>query len=503
MISNFEKNRNNGWTILIQNQFRSTNLISLICQEPSNAAGKEKVTSSEMAEVYRCTVEIEGKAVKLYVKEYLSRSTLDLIKHLLRPSRAMRAFKAGLMLEANGLHAPETAAVLEKRSGLVCRNILVTREMNNARALYTFFESPRASGDTGLRPMIKELGRTIGLMHAKGISHGDLRGGNLFVSNEASGLRFYFIDNERTTCHRHLPTRRRIKNLVQLNMLQYSIRSTDRMRFYKGYLETAGLDPAAGKILMQHVIKKTAARLKKRGQHHIGIPEVKPQDHSSYQRVRRENREGIFLNSFCNPASGKKLLESIDSLSSGGQVLKNDQATRVVRCEYNGHDIVIKRYNYQGLWHSLRHTLKGSRAKKSWRYGHRLMKADIPCAAPLGLIEERFLGIIRQSYIINDYIEGPLLYDVMNRPGYSPQEREAVMQKSRHLLEALGRNRFTHADMKPANLIIHKNQPVLIDLDSMDHHRLSFYFRYRYNKMVTYFHRRVHGKTKKYQDGKP
>ncbi len=502
-ISNYIKTRDGGWTILLHKQFQSVGLISLIRQEPSDAAGNklEKVRSSDAARVYRCSVETGGESVTLYIKEYLPRTGFDWIKHLFRPSRAERAFRAGLMLEQDGLNTPPIAAMLIKKKGpVVTENILITREMKQSHALYSCFEGapPAAVISTqDKRRLFFSLGKTIGQMHAAGIFHGDLRGGNVFVSKKGDGWHFYFIDNERTLKYRHLPSRLRIKNLVQLNMLPKNITTTDRMRFLSAYTKTAGLTKNQCRRIAKAVTKKTLRRLKHRANTRTGISDTSLQIHWDFQRAHLGCRDGIFKIDFCKGGTAAEFLRQIDTLMETGKMLKNDTATCVVRCLYNNHDIVIKRYNYQGIWHSLRHTLKGSRARKCWRFGHRLMDAHIPCAAPLGLIEERTFGIIRQSYIINEFIEGPLLYDVMNRPGYSQQKRDAVMQKAEQLLEDMGRYRLTHADMKPANLIIHNRQPVLIDLDSMQQHRMGLYFRYRYKKMVTYFHCRLHGKKRK------
>jgi tRNA A-37 threonylcarbamoyl transferase component Bud32 len=509
-VQNFVKIRQAEWSGFVHRDFKDLSPACLAGQTPPDAhrTSLEKVASSDTAEVYRYSVRTHSGPCILYLKKYSSRSWLDQAKHLVRPSRAQRAFRAALLLERYGLQSPQPAAMLIRQKGLlVDENLLITLQIPEACSLYTLLES-RSRGHGGpsladIRRMIAELGATIGRMHKARIVHGDLRSGNIFVSKAGGNWTFYFIDNERTARSPFLPFRGSIKNLVQLNMLRRIITHTDRLRFLRAYATGAGLSKQQSRRVAWTVIKRTQKRLKHRSRTRVGTADASMTNHWAFQRSRSGRRKGIFRMDFCTGDAASDFLREIDHLMETGQVLKQDTATSVVRCTYNKHDVVIKRYNYQGLWHSLRHTLKGSRAQKSWRYGHRLMSVHIPCAAPLGLIEERFFGMIRQSYIINDYIEGPLLYDVMNRPGYSPQEREAVMQKSRHLLEALGRNRFTHADMKPANLIIHKNQPVLIDLDSMDHHRLSFYFRYRYNKMVTYFHRRVHGKTKKYQDGKP
>ncbi|HOK95980.1 MAG TPA: lipopolysaccharide kinase InaA family protein [Anaerohalosphaeraceae bacterium] len=493
-LSDYIKVRQDSWRGYIQRDFADLEPGVLAGETPldSRRSALERVASSHTAEVFRYAVQAGGRSYTLYLKKFPPRSPADWFKHLFRPSRAQRAFRAGLLLRQYGFGTPPIAACLCRKKGLLMSQyILITQEMKQAHPLYLALES--LCGLQDKRRLIAELGRTIGRMHAAGITHGDLRGGNVFVSQQAGPAVFFFIDNERTVRYPILPGWLRIKNLVQLNMLEKNITSSDRMRFLKAYAAAAGLKKRTMRRLARAVIRKTQRRLRHRAKTRLGYAEG-PADHWNFQRTRWENRRGTFRMDFCKGTSAVAFLREIDNLTEHGVLLKNDTAARVVRCTYNNRDIVIKRYNHQGLWHSLRYTFKGSRAKKCWRFGHRLTEAGIACAAPLACIEQYQCGLIWTSYIVNAFVEGPLLYDVMNRPGYSPQEKDAVMQQARQLLEDLGRHRLTHADMKPANLIIHHGKPVLIDLDAMQEHRMRLFFQYRYKKMVHYFHCRLHGK---------
>jgi predicted unusual protein kinase regulating ubiquinone biosynthesis (AarF/ABC1/UbiB family) len=100
-------------------------------------------------------------------------------------------------------------------------------------------------------------------MHALGIFHGDLRWGNILVDNSGSKrIRFAFIDNERTKHFSWLPNRYRLKNLVQLNMVQagLNVSNADRMRFFKSYLaHNQNLIPQREKWI-RRILEKTAWR---------------------------------------------------------------------------------------------------------------------------------------------------------------------------------------------------------------------------------------------------
>ncbi|MEN8128096.1 MAG: lipopolysaccharide kinase InaA family protein [Planctomycetota bacterium] len=490
-----------GWTGYVHADFQHVPLSSLIDPTVSDEQRGpfEKVHSSDMAEVYRYSFKTQETSGLLYLKKHHHRSMLDAVKHLFRPSRAKRAFDAGLMLKKHGLNAPQNIAFLQKKEGpLSAEDILITQEIANATPLSTVLRSNETNlgpmTGNNKRKMIAELGTAIGQMHKAGISHGDLRTGNVFVRQESSRWRFIFIDNERTVKHVVLPVWLRLKNLVQLNMQQVNVSATDRMRFLQAYRQAADIGRLRSKRIARTVAKRTVQRFKQRTKSRIGLSGTDPQTHWNCQTARANRYSGIFLTDFAKSDTAAQLFGQIEDLTKTGTVLKDDVSTRVVRSMYNGWDIVIKRYNYQGFWHSLRHTIKGSRAKKCWRFGHLLTAVGIPCAAAIGVVEERRFGMIHQSYIINAFVAGPLLHALMNDPDCSPQEQRSIVQKAEGVLEQLGRHRLTHSDMKSSNMIISGGAPVLIDLDSMRQHRQGPYFRNRYKKMLQTFHQRLYGK---------
>jgi hypothetical protein len=100
-------------------------------------------------------------------------------------------------------------------------------------------------------------------MHAAGIFHGDLRLGNILARKEKSGWHFFLIDNERTRKFRRLPSHLRLKNLVQANILiSDCVTKTDRMRFFKSYLQKNVNIQNGHRKLAKIVDAKTSDRLR-------------------------------------------------------------------------------------------------------------------------------------------------------------------------------------------------------------------------------------------------
>lgn len=220
------------------------------------------VPSSVFACVYKFAVNFNGIEKKVYIKEHLDRSILDVVKHLVHASRARRAWKAAMMLAENGIQTPAVIAMGEEKSGLFnVRNFLVTLEVENALDIFQLICDRQKNLTVKLkRELIRAFGRTVGKMHANNIFHGDMRLGNVLVRQDENRWSFFFLDNERTKKFYRLPARLRLKNLVQVNM-PTAISNTDRMRFFTEYCSENKNRKAA---LIKKILEKTGKRLSKK-----------------------------------------------------------------------------------------------------------------------------------------------------------------------------------------------------------------------------------------------
>jgi tRNA A-37 threonylcarbamoyl transferase component Bud32 len=225
----------------------------------------KRVPASATSEV--CTFEYEGET--FYFKQYHCRSLWDVIKHLVRPSRAERAMQAAAMLQANSFAAPEIVAMGCCRKGIFnLENFLLTREVKNALSLYAFLQLHYGGSNScsaEKRKFIKAVGHIVGRLHAKNISHGDLRLGNVLVRKNSETWDFFFLDNERTVQYVRLPDRLRLKNLVQCNMdLSPALMRTDRLRFFAAYLAENPTLANAAKTWLKKINRRTFRRIAKR-----------------------------------------------------------------------------------------------------------------------------------------------------------------------------------------------------------------------------------------------
>jgi len=225
------------------------------------------VAASKYARVFKFDISLSNRRYDLFLKLFLFRSLGDFLKHLIRPSRARRAFNAGLMLAENNLNAPVCIAMGQhKILGVPTADFLITSDVAGAKQFHILLEELNSLNDRQeqKRILLRQLGQTVGRMHTAGIFHGDLRLGNILVqkdSNNAVNFTFTFLDNERTKKFRQLPNRLRIKNLVQVNMFEKALSRTDRMRFFTEYLNMCQIGPKKKWGIAAAAVAKTSRRL--------------------------------------------------------------------------------------------------------------------------------------------------------------------------------------------------------------------------------------------------
>ncbi len=265
-----------GWKIKLADDFPSA-FESVVSSSAKTSNGQrssfDKLASSKFAIVSKFSVLFRAKVYNLVLKQYLNRGLLDILKGLICFTRAQKAFDAGQMLKQNGFLVPPAVA---------CgRKFFITLEVQNSTPLSQLLSELSGSEKQSL---IEQFGQTIGLMHNKGIFHGDLRLGNVLVKSahchfersEAQSRNlfnkkdskdkydFIFLDNERTKKFDNLSLRLRIKNLVQINMFRQNITDEDRTCFLTSYLAQQQI-PINKDKLAKKIESRTAKRLAAKG----------------------------------------------------------------------------------------------------------------------------------------------------------------------------------------------------------------------------------------------
>jgi tRNA A-37 threonylcarbamoyl transferase component Bud32 len=199
-------------------------------------------------------------------------------------------------------------------------------------------------------------------------------------------------------------------------------------------------------------------------------------------RIKVGSHIAVFDKGFCRNTEPLDFIEQIDAMMDEGQILKNGNTCYVSRLMWNGKDVVVKRYNHKGFIHSLRHTIKKSRARRVWLHGHRLGMLDIATPKPLAYIEQYKGKLVWKSYLITEYVEGQKLHDFLRNSNITEEQRLMAIQQVKELLDKMGKYRITHGDLKHSNILITENGTVLTDLDGMKVHKWNRIYKLRHAK---------------------
>jgi tRNA A-37 threonylcarbamoyl transferase component Bud32 len=193
---------------------------------------------------------------------------------------------------------------------------------------------------------------------------------------------------------------------------------------------------------------------------------------------------GAFDRRFAGEELMPQFVRAVDTLMQQGQVLKNDPASFVSRVLWNGQDAVIKRYNHRGLWHSFRHTLKGSRAKRNWRNAQRLLSFQIATPEPLAYVDHYRGPLLWQSYFVARFVPGPQVHQILRDQGVAAEQKQRVHDQVLDLLRRMAEHGISHGDMKHTNILYDGTGVVLTDLDAMRMGGTSWRRRRRYRRDV-------------------
>jgi tRNA A-37 threonylcarbamoyl transferase component Bud32 len=386
------------------------------------------------------------------------------------------------MLAKNGFDTPEVVAVGECRSGFFhTKSFLATFAVEDSKTIYEFIlENSRILDKEHLRSwrqLIRAFGRTVGRMHAKGIFHGDLRLGNVLARREESFWRFFFLDNERTKKFDRLPFELRVKNLVQVNMVRKgNLSNTDRMRFFREYCAENKISKRQSKELAEKVVERTNRRLNKE---RLARRELRRclRTNARYLRVKTGKYLAMFDRSFRQGAEALDFIERIDALIDQGQIIKRGDTSYVSRLTWNNKDVVVKRYNHRGFVHSLRHTIKGSRARRAWLRAHRLRILGIATPKPLAYIDQRKGLLVWKSHLVTEYVEGRRLSVLLQDNSITEDECSKVIQQIKGVLDKLEKHRIIHGDLKCSNILISNSNPMLTDLDAVKVYKWNWMYK--------------------------
>ena len=441
----------------IQWQFVSAEGRSLLKELPGDSLSGEVIKAIPKRRVVR--------RPGVFAKEVYYWGWAALLKTL-GGGTACREGRISLALAKAGISVPEVFAYgVEKRNGLLRRDLLLTREEPRGKSLLEVMrrDYPTLPFRVKLQ-LVGEFACFIKGLHNAGVLHADLHIGNiLWLPERDNGKRFVLLDTDRVTLkNRPLSSRQRTANLaLLLGNLWTLVSRSQRFRFLRFY----------------------GIRLDRQGRRFITELEAKALKHSNTiwqkkaqrclcnnRHFGREKRNG-FTVFYSKRAGIEELLDSLladpDRLLEDGQIFKAGNTVRAAKIELNGKSYFLKRFNCKGWSYRIKNTFRRSRAVRSWLVSWGFYVRSLPVAEPFVCLEERRMRLLGRSYVLFDFVEAT---ESLARfwPQLDAAAKKRLLTRLALLLGRLHLFGGLHGDLKWSNILVRgqmAKELYLIDLD--------------------------------------
>lgn len=180
----------------------------------------------------------------------------------------------------------------------------------------------------------------------------------------------------------------------------------------------------------------------------------------------------------------EELARTADRLMLQGKMLKDGHTSAVGLVRIAGQDLVIKRSNWRGWMRAVRYGIFGSRARRSWIGGRRMKAVGLPTPEVLGYVDQRRFGLLRRTWLLQAFADGPSLLQWLTAPERTDGERRTTARKMIGLIKRLHTARITFGDLKQSNVLVVDGNLVLIDLDGTRVHWTRFGCRLRRHRDI-------------------
>lgn len=327
--------------------------------------------------------------------------------------------------------------------------------------------------------LLISFSRVLAKQHSLGVVQEDLHLGNFLFD----GSQVYTIDPWQMKFSSGEVSRRRSISYLALFVRYLPARDTEAIgRVCEEYFKARGwqMEQRDQSLFKSRLVSHEKSTIKKSLRKCLRTSK-------RYLCVDAGSHRGIFARSLCAGADPQEFIRRIDDLMDAGEVFKKGNTCHVSRVQWNGRDVVIKRYNHKGLFYSLRHSFMRSRARQGWLHGHRLAMLGVATPAPLACVEQYRGPILWQSYLVTEYVGGRKLYAYMSDRSTTKEQGETAIAEVMHLLDDLDKHRISHGDLKHTNILLTDRGPALMDLDGMCVHRLGWTYSRKRAKDLAHF----------------
>jgi hypothetical protein len=200
----------------VQPAYNHAGLIAFFAESPSLLrSGEAEILQGGRNLIGALTVSFpETGPLEVVIKEFSPRG-IDIIKGLVLPSKALKAWRGAGALVIRGIGTPEPLLYLEERGLVPRKSYFIALRLRNAEEIRGFFLSESASPPPSL---LDRLAADLRFWHREGILHRDLSDGNILVRRDKEDPKFFLIDTNRIRLKTSIGAFRGIKNLIRLGV---------------------------------------------------------------------------------------------------------------------------------------------------------------------------------------------------------------------------------------------------------------------------------------------
>ncbi len=360
----------------------------------------------------------------------------DRIKAATPLAPARREWRALRTLYDAGVTVPEPLALATLPNG---EGLLVTRFVNGTNLV----EALRAAGPER-RGLLRALGELVARMHAAGLVHRDLHGGNVLVG--APGPVLLDLQHARASRSR----RARLRDVGSLDYsLSQALTMADRIRLRAAAL---GLARPFG-LRARRRLRAVGRACRTRARRHASSRTRRAlRPGRRFARLRIGGLRGMRVREIASAEVAALLGAHERALRTGdASVLKHDGRSRITAVDHAGRRAVVKEVVAGGLARHLADAVRGSPARRAWLGGHGLRARDIAAALPLAFLERRRLGVPVASVVVLEDLRPAVFAD---RLAERTRESARLLDTLVDLLLRLHRRHAVHGDLKASHIAV-------------------------------------------------
>ena len=449
------------FTVMVDTHSPSAGREEIVCHRVLRALGRTRM-------VYDATCEGRRIVLKVFSKFGKAR------RHAIREWRGLE------QLQARKINSPEPLFYGRSPEGWV----VATAWLDDATAAGELWKA----ADTTERKVqiLGRIARELAHHHDRGVIQTDMHLGNFMIR----GREVFALDPAMMNFRDGAVDRRQsLRQVARLTAILPESAAPEIDSVFREYAEARSWTPVSRDV---ERLRRHHRRSRRRGVER-GLRKFL-RANRRHQEIRFGPWRGVAERKFAMAVNLDDITARLDEIMAQGRILKDGKTSFVSRVTLGGVEVVIKRYNRKGLLHAIRHTIKGSRAMRSWLNANRLALLGIPTPRPLAYVDQYRGLLLHHSYFITEFVHGKGLYAVLRDRDASQSQKQRLVDEAIQTMDRMASHGISHGDLKHTNILCQGDAVVLIDLDGMRVGGLAWLRQYRHKRDRARFLRDVPGR---------